>query len=95
LVVSIGILLASCPVGVVAMGMTGRVTSWMVSLVVQPLLDDHDLPKAILGVTSPLQDGVVTKGDFATVFVKKYLAARVAQDGNREEIVDKARKLMS
>ncbi len=43
------------------------------------VIDNHDLPKVILGVTPPLQDGFVIKGDFATCFMKKYLAACVAQ----------------
>jgi hypothetical protein len=42
-----------------------------------------------------LQDGFAIEGDFTTCFVKEYLAACVAQDGNREEIVDKAGELMS
>jgi hypothetical protein len=53
------------------------------------------LPKAIFGVTLPLQDGLPIEGDFTTCFVKKYLAARVIQDGNREGIIDKAGELMS
>jgi hypothetical protein len=52
-------------------------------------------PKAILGVTPPLQDGFPIEGDFATCFVEKYLAAHVAQDGDGEEIVDEAGELMS
>jgi hypothetical protein len=43
----------------------------------------------------PLEDGLLIEGDFATRFVKKYLAARIAQDGNGEEIVDKAGESMS
>jgi hypothetical protein len=43
----------------------------------------------------PLQDGFPIKGDFATCFVKKYLAARVVQHGNGEEIVDEVGELMS
>jgi hypothetical protein len=56
------------------------------------VVDNHDSPKAVV---PPLQDGVAIKGDFATCFVKEYLAACTAQDGNREEIVDKTRELMS
>ncbi len=59
------------------------------------VIDNHDLPKAILGVAPPLQDGFAIKVDFAICFLKKYLAARVTQDDNREEIVDKARESMS
>jgi hypothetical protein len=59
------------------------------------IVDNHDLPKTIFWVVPPLQDGFLGKGDFATYFVKKYLAARVAQDGNSEEIVDKAKESMS
>jgi hypothetical protein len=54
------------------------------------VVDDHDSPKAILGVAPPLQDSFAIEGDFATGFVKKYFAARVAQDGGGEEIVGKA-----
>jgi hypothetical protein len=46
------------------------------------IIDNHDMPEAILGVTPPLQDGFPVKGDFATCFVEKYLAPCVAQDGN-------------
>jgi hypothetical protein len=42
-----------------------------------------------------LQDGFAIKGNFATCFVKEYLAAFIAKDGNGEEIVDKAGELMS
>jgi hypothetical protein len=52
------------------------------------------MPKASFGDTPPLQDGFPLRGDFATCFVEKYLSACVAQDGNREKIVDKARELM-
>jgi hypothetical protein len=48
------------------------------------------LPKAIFGVAPPSQDDFPIEGDFATCFVKKYLTARVAQDGKGEKIVDKA-----
>ncbi len=41
-----------------------------------------------------MQDGFPIESDFATCFVEKYLAACVAQDGDREEIVDKARESM-
>jgi hypothetical protein len=46
------------------------------------IIDNHDTPKAILGVTPPSQDGFPIKGDFATCFVEKYLAFCVAQDGD-------------
>ncbi len=46
------------------------------------IIDDHDTPKAILGVTPPLQDGFPVKGDFATCFVEKFLAPCIAQDNN-------------
>jgi hypothetical protein len=59
------------------------------------VVNDHDSPQAILGVAPPLQDDFAIKGDFTTCFVKEYLAAHVAQDGNREEIVDKAGESMS
>ncbi len=58
-------------------------------------IDYHEFPKAIFGVMPPSQDGFAIKSDFATCFVKEYLAARVAQDGNREKIVDKAGELMN
>ncbi len=59
------------------------------------VVDNHDLPKAIFGVAPPLQDGFTIEGNFATCFVKEYLAARIAKDGNGEEIIDKAGELMS
>ncbi len=58
------------------------------------IVDSHDLPKAILGVAPPLQDGFAVEGYFATSFVKEYFPARVAQDSDGEESVDKARELM-
>jgi hypothetical protein len=53
------------------------------------------MTRAILGVTPLLYDGLPVEGDFATCFVEKYLAASIAQDGNGEEIVDKARESIS
>jgi hypothetical protein len=44
------------------------------------IVDNHDTPKAVFGVTSPLQDGFSIKGDFATFVVEKYLAPCIAQD---------------
>jgi hypothetical protein len=72
---------------------------WLVDVVDSKLsclavVDNHDSPKVIRGVAPPSQDGFSVKGDFATCFVKKYLAACIAQDGNGEDIVDKARELM-
>jgi hypothetical protein len=52
------------------------------------------MPKVIFGVTPTLQDGFLIKSNLATCFVEKYLAACVAQDGNKEEIDDKAGELM-
>jgi hypothetical protein len=46
------------------------------------IIDNHDMPKAIFGVTPPLQDGFPVEGDFATSFVEKYLSPCIAQDGN-------------
>jgi hypothetical protein len=53
------------------------------------------MPKAIFWVTPPLQDGFPVEDNFATCFVEKYLAPCIAEDGNREKIVDKAGELMS
>jgi hypothetical protein len=58
------------------------------------VFDNLDSPKAILGVVSPLQDSLAVEDDFTTCFVKEYLAAQLAQDGNGEEIVDEARESM-
>jgi hypothetical protein len=46
------------------------------------IIEDHDMPKAIFGVTPPLKDGFPIEGDFATCFVEKYHAPCIAQDGN-------------
>jgi hypothetical protein len=35
------------------------------------IINNHDMPKAILGVTPPLQDDFPIKGDFTTCFVEK------------------------
>jgi hypothetical protein len=74
--------------------MTALVTLLMISLVVLPSssIMTH---QAIFGVMPPLQDGFPVEGDFATSFVEKYLAARIAKNGNREEIVDQAGELTS
>jgi hypothetical protein len=57
-------------------------------------VNNLDLPKAILGIAPPPQDGLAVKGDFAICFLKKYLATHVAQDGNGDKIVDKTRESM-
>jgi hypothetical protein len=57
------------------------------------VFNNIDLPKAILGVASPLQYGLVVQCDFATCFVKN-LAACIAQYDEGENIVDKAKELM-
>ncbi len=74
LVVLIGVLLASFPVGVDD-GLGLIVDS---KLSYPAFVNNLDLPKAILGVAPPLQDDLAIKCDFATCFVKKYLAAHIA-----------------
>ncbi len=91
----IGIMLARCPVGVVASGMTGRVMLRKVSLVLRPSLTIMTCQKQILGSRHPCKMIFSIKGDFTTCFVKEYLAAHIAKDSNGEKIVDKARDLMS
>ncbi len=59
------------------------------------IADNHVLPKAIFEVAPPSQDGFAIEGDFTTCYLKEYLAARVAQDGDGEEIVNEAGMLMS
>ncbi len=59
------------------------------------IINNRDTPKAIFGVTPPLQDGFPVEGDFATCFVEKYLTTHVAQDDNEGEIADKAGESMS
>ncbi len=93
LVVLIGVLLASCLVGVVERGDgLGLVVDSKLSCLA--VFNNFDSLKAIFWVAPPLQDGFAIKHDFATCSVKKHLPACVAQDGGREEIVDKARELM-
>jgi hypothetical protein len=58
------------------------------------IFNDLNLPEVNLGVAPPSQDCLAVECDFTACFVKEYFAARIAQDGNREEIVDKAGKLM-
>jgi hypothetical protein len=58
------------------------------------IVDNLDLPKTILGVTPPTQDGLAIESDFSICFVKKYLASHAPHDSNGEEIDDKARELM-
>jgi hypothetical protein len=53
------------------------------------------MPKAIFGVAPPSQEGFPVKGNIATCFVEKFLAPCIAQDGNGEEVVDKAGESMS
>jgi hypothetical protein len=75
--------------------MIGLVTSWTVSLVVQPSSMIMTCQRQFFGVTPPSQDGFPIEGDFATCFVEKYLTPCIAQDSNGEEIVDKVGELMS
>jgi hypothetical protein len=73
----------------------GLVTSRTLSLVVQPLSTIMTCHRQFLGSCHPCKMVFPFEGDFATSFVEKCLAPCVAQDGNREEIVDKAGELMS
>jgi hypothetical protein len=52
------------------------------------------MPKALLGVTPPMQDGFPVESDFTICFVEKYLAACVAKKGDGEDIVDEAGESM-
>jgi hypothetical protein len=63
----IGILLVSFSVGVD----NGSVDIKDSKFSCPAIIDNHDSPKAILGVTPPSQDGFAIKGDFVTSFVKK------------------------
>ncbi len=92
---TIGMLLARCPVGVVERGMTGLVTLRMVSYVVQPPLMLMTCQRQFLGSRHPCEMVSPLRVTSQPVLGKKYLAARIIQDGNREEIVDKAGELMS
>jgi hypothetical protein len=88
-----------CAVGKLSGGSGSKGDDGSVDLVDSKLsspavVENLDWSKAILGVLPPLQDGFAIEGNFATSFVKKYLAAQIAQDGNGEEIVDEARGSM-
>ncbi len=87
-------LFVRCPVGVVERRMMSLLMLRMVSLVLQPSSTIMTAKGNFRGHAT-LTIGFPIKGDFATCFVEKYLAPCVAQDGNREKIVDKAGESMS
>ena len=48
------------------------------------------MPESILGVAPPSEDGLSGVGDFAPMFVEENFAAGIAEDSDREEVVDEA-----
>ncbi len=59
----------------------------MVNVIVQPLLSNTTCQRQFLGSHHPRKRVTLQS---VICFVKEYLAARVAQDSNGEEIVDEA-----
>ena len=50
--------------------------------------------RGVLGVAPPSEDGLSSVGDFAPMFVEENFAAGIAEDCDREEVVDEARQSM-
>ena len=48
------------------------------------------MPESVLWVAPPSEDGLSIEGDFAPVFMEDDFAAGAVEDGDREEVVDKA-----
>jgi len=49
-----------------------------------------DAPASVLWVAPSSEDGLAVEGDFAAVLLEEDFAADIAEDGDREEVVDKA-----
>ena len=47
-------------------------------------------PESVLWVAPPSEDGLSVEGDFAPVLMEEDFAAGVTEDGDQEEVVDKA-----
>ncbi len=75
--------------------MTGLVMLRIVRLVVQPSLTIMIRQRQFWGSRHPCKMVSSSRVTLQPVLWKKYLAACVAQDGDGEEIVDKARESMS
>ena len=54
------------------------------------IVHKFDVPESVLWVASSSEDGLAVEGDFAPVLMEEDFAAGVAEDGDREEVVDKA-----
>jgi hypothetical protein len=89
-------LLVRYPVGVVERGMTGLATYRTVSLVDQPSMTIMTRQRQFLESRHPCKMVSLSRVTLQPVLWKNtsHLAACVAQDGDGEEIVDKAGELM-
>ena len=54
------------------------------------IVHNFDAPESVLGVLPPSEDGLTIEGDFTTVLVEEDFASGIAEDGNKEEIVEEA-----
>ena len=52
------------------------------------VVHNFDTPQAVLWVAPPSEDGLTIEGDFTAVFVEENFASGIAEDGNREDVVD-------
>ena len=57
---------------------------------VPSIVHEFDAPESILGVVPPSEDGLFIVGDFAPMLVEEDFAAGIAEDSDREEVVDEA-----
>jgi hypothetical protein len=57
---------------------------------VPSVVPKFDAPESILGVAPPSEDGLYVVGDFAPMLVEEDFAAGIAEDSDREEVVDEA-----
>ena len=78
------------PVGVVVSGMGGRVASSRMVSFFSSIVHEFDAPESVLGVAPPSEDGLSVVGDFAPMLVEEDVAAGIAEDSDREEVVDEA-----
>jgi hypothetical protein len=58
----------------------------------EAIVDDSNMPEAMLGVTPPLEDDFAIKSYFATGGVEEYFATGVSEECNGEEVVGEAGK---
>ena len=58
------------------------------------IVNNFQVPKSVLGIPPPSEDGGAFKGDFTTVLVEQYLAPGIAQGCHQEEVVGVAGEMV-